>query len=178
MNKYKVGPEQKSFRASFRSGFTLIELLVVVLIIGILAAVAVPQYENAVDKTRVMNLVQMASTLRKAQEAYWLANGTYVASLYDLDVDYTKTCAIRTDVSILDCPNAVFDNIYGSPSTDAAFDGHQVRIYYCPGQSAAGCLANYDLTLNVYFANSSNPNKMVCTGITARGTRICKTLNF
>lgn len=161
-----------------KTGFTLIELLVVVLIIGILSAVALPQYENAVDKTRVMNLVQMASNIRKAQEVYWLANGTYVSSLYDLDIDYSKACTIRSDVSILDCPHTVFDNISGSPSTDAASDAHQVAIHYCPGQSVANCLTNRDLTFNVYFANSAKPNELICTGYTNRGKKICKTLHL
>ena len=55
-------------------GFTLIELLVVVLIIGILAAVAVPQYEKAVEKSRAAGVVQKAKSLQTAVDMYLLVN--------------------------------------------------------------------------------------------------------
>jgi len=74
-----------------KQAFTLIELLVVVLIIGILAAVALPQYRVAVGKARLANLIAMTDAVQKAQEVYFLANGEYTNQWDEIEVDFQGT---------------------------------------------------------------------------------------
>ena len=68
-------------------GFTLIELLVVVLIIGILAAVALPQYQKAVIKARVSEYEVQLKSVWQATEVYKLSTGRSPTSIADLDIE-------------------------------------------------------------------------------------------
>lgn len=70
-----------------KRGFTLIELLVVVLIIGILSAVAVSQYQKAVLKSRFSALMPIAKNLAEKNEVYFYENGTYTVIPGQLDYD-------------------------------------------------------------------------------------------
>ena len=74
-----------------KQAFTLIELLVVVLIIGVLAAVAVPQYQKTVEKSRAAQALTLLKTVGQAFQAHHLSSGTWATSFDELSVDIPWT---------------------------------------------------------------------------------------
>jgi prepilin-type N-terminal cleavage/methylation domain-containing protein len=71
-----------------KKGFTLIELLVVVLIIGILASIAIPQYFKVVEKSRVAEAMSLIAGIKSAQERFLAKGGVYSADFTQLDITY------------------------------------------------------------------------------------------
>ena len=70
-----------------KQGFTLLEMLVVVLIIGILASFALPQYNKAVLKSKYSTLMPVAKALQEGNESFFLTNGYYTDAVEDLDIE-------------------------------------------------------------------------------------------
>ena len=76
---------------SGRNGFTLVELLVVVLIIGILAAVALPQYQKAVEKSKAAEAFVVLKSVYPAVQNYYLEHGEWPTSFSALDINIPYT---------------------------------------------------------------------------------------
>jgi len=99
-----LGKENKK-----KGGFTLVELMVVIIIVGILAAAAVPIYSAFVKKARVSEAKASIGTIRAAEEVYWAENAVYLplggvesddAALKDtLGVDVSHNVWWNTDVT-------------------------------------------------------------------------------
>ena len=118
-------------------GFTLIELLVVVLIIGILAAVAVPQYQKAVAKSRFAALKPIVKSIKNAEEIYYNGHGTYGA-LADLDVQAPAGSVALSETS-------GHDYVRASSSS-----GNRYTVYFNHSDNFAGnvyCEAEKDNTI-------------------------------
>jgi type IV pilus assembly protein PilA len=66
-------------------GFTLIELLVVIIIVGVLAAIALPSFLNQIGKARGSEAKSSLGTINRSQQAYRLENNTFATNITSLD---------------------------------------------------------------------------------------------
>ncbi len=90
-----------------QEGFTLIELLVVVLIIGILAAITLPQYREAIEKAKIQEAIVNLKAIANANERFYMINGRYANAneIDKLDVE------IQGEIKGYDQTGAVGDRI-------------------------------------------------------------------
>ena len=104
-----------------KGGFTLIELLVVVLIIGILAAVALPQYQKAVAKSRFTEAIVNLKALKQAKDVCVLGGGDDCGDIASLDVQVPETANFYFDG---------FDPQLGYYGPSAGYKKEQVCLCY------------------------------------------------
>jgi len=119
-----------------QAGFTLIELLVVVLIIGILAAIAVPQYFKVVEKGKFAESMQWINSLKGAQERYLAKNGFYfsgavTSTSYDVNLGGMSNFS-SGNISSSNTPDWTIQLIRNSPCP-AVYSCYTVTYLAPPG---------------------------------------------
>ena len=108
------------FRAE--KGFTLVELMIVVVIVGILAAVAIPMYRGSTDRARASEAVAALGSIRSAMRVYYGEFGTYVNASF---VDGNRV----TSGGVLDLTDADLNGRYFSTGC-YHFDGDATAFFF------------------------------------------------
>lgn len=75
------------FKNKMRKGFSLIEMMVVVIVVGILSSIALPQYQQAVGKSRTNEAIATLGMIISAQDQYYVRKGQYTSDLSQLPLD-------------------------------------------------------------------------------------------
>jgi prepilin-type N-terminal cleavage/methylation domain-containing protein len=79
----------KANKSIVRAGFTLVELAVVIVIIGVLAAFAVPRFRASVERSKAAEAFNYLSSIQAAMERYHARQSTYAEEVNDLDIQFT-----------------------------------------------------------------------------------------
>ena len=156
-----------------RAGFTLIELLVVVLILGILAAVAMPSYRRAVATARVGTLLPLMRSISDAENRFYMANNRYSQSFSALDISMPSGGELKKNSVGTEVMSYVDFHCYFHMSADAAAQGSSSSLY-CASKKVSG------LSIEKYFGsryficwagqNEAEEANVLCQNISGRDT--------
>lgn len=146
-------------------GFTLIEILVVVLIIGILAALAMPEYIKAVERSRLTEVVTLLDSIAKAQQRKYMQTSRFINNFAGMDV----------------APESATGSLFytkGDPATGTNGNGFAISLHsgnsYLTGYAQAdrhrdGANLVYQYTVTRLYGSANT----TCSSNTTKGQGLC-----
>lgn len=122
-----------------RRGFTLIEMLIVVVIVGILAAIAIPQYSNTKGKSYASSMKSDLKNLAGQQEGYFTTNEEYASTLADVAFPGSPGVVLAITESSGSGWSAVATHPAADPLTCAVFYGNAAPVTPATTEGVVHC---------------------------------------
>lgn len=132
-------PRRPTTMPAHRRGFTLIELLIVVVIIGILAAIAIPKFQSTKGKANAAALKSDLRNLATAQEAYFYDNSTYAGAVTQLAYSHSPGVVLTIITATGSGWAAIATHPASYPLTCALFQGSVPAASPATVEGLIGC---------------------------------------
>ncbi|MFE1745270.1 type IV pilin-like G/H family protein [Coleofasciculus sp. H7-2] len=164
---------QYLFNKNKNEGFAFIEILVIMIIVGVLAAMALPNFLGCANKAKQSEGKQYISSINRGQQAYYLENGTFVASLPKLDQGI-PTRTINYEYSLRATKTTVFNYAIAQKTASKPLKSYVGAVFIVPTSNVDKKAAkNHKATLAILCETDTPSSKPPADPTYQKGVLTC-----